>query len=66
MAKITFDPYTRRFSSSSKQGIIEISTNAVKYLGGAHVTRRFDFRDFKSGAFYLNQTRKPTGLQPVG
>jgi len=54
MIKIAFDPYTRRFSSSSKQGIVEISTNAVKYLGGAHVTRRFDFHDFKSGAFYTD------------
>ena len=54
MVKITFDPVARCFSASGESGIIEISTNAVKYLGGAHVTRRFDFRDFKSGAFYTD------------
>ena len=52
MRRIMYDPELRIFSSSAKQGIIEISTNAVKYLGGGHVTSRFDFKAFKSGAFY--------------
>lgn len=49
----------RLFSSllSGKFGVIEISTNAVKYLSGYKLTNNFDFDRYKYGSIFTDSGR---------